>query len=585
MSTDVPKRSATGHHDLLPASESHVNLSDVPLVPTRSFVGFTFGRGTVIWRIWPAVLMHTAFAAVVVTVSMKTQYKLEVPNVLLTLLGVVIGFVISYRASSGYDRYWQGRSSWSDVIRTSRTFARLIWFHVPLSFSPPGSASSHSGTTNKDAGEEEEKEKERERERERKAREKEVHRIMAEKRMALDLVEGFSVALKHHLRGEMGIYYEDLYPLVRPLHEHEHEHQLTAHPANGKQHVQSEPLQTGPSKTTSPGPLSESTPNTQPPPAQQQLTDPPIPPINSYGTLSLSSSSPLHPSLSRSSTLSTNSDSSIADESRPLLPNSLLQKRRRKGVMESISGDLIPFGGVFGWFARVLRLRNRGGSGYESLADDIEGGLGVNVEGGIMGIGEGGLQGGRGEVMRGGGHCKHRPRIAGGGENIPLEVVRALSCWLSVLEERGSVYGTTLGGMFGCLSAFEDSLATLEKILTTPLPFVFATHISTVWLYLFALPFQLIDQFGWHTIPGVCIAAFIYLGFVATGEEVEQPFGYDDNDLDIDLFCRAVIHADIEHVKRTPWKNVWLGPPHPIPIPGPSSHSHGRIEELFGRQR
>lgn len=48
---------------------------------------------------------------------------------------------------------------------------------------------------------------------------------------------------------------------------------------------------------------------------------------------------------------------------------------------------------------------------------------------------------------------------------------------------------------------------------------------STVWVYLFALPFQLVDDFGWHTIPGVCVAAFIYLGFVATGEEIEQPFG------------------------------------------------------------
>jgi hypothetical protein len=29
----------------------------------------------------------------------------------------------------------------------------------------------------------------------------------------------FAVALKHHLRGEVGIYYEDLYDLVRPLHD------------------------------------------------------------------------------------------------------------------------------------------------------------------------------------------------------------------------------------------------------------------------------------------------------------------------------------------------------------------------------
>ena len=38
---------------------------------------------------------------------------------------------------------------------------------------------------------------------------------------------------------------------------------------------------------------------------------------------------------------------------------------------------------------------------------------------------------------------------------------------------------------------------------------------STVWIYLFFLPFQLIDQFAWSTIPGVGIASFIYLGLIS----------------------------------------------------------------------
>ncbi|KAJ7352680.1 hypothetical protein DFH08DRAFT_991665 [Mycena albidolilacea] len=58
----------------------------------------------------------------------------------------------------------------------------------------------------------------------------------------------------------------------------------------------------------------------------------------------------------------------------------------------------------------------------------------------------------------------------------------------------------------------------------------------TVWLYLFLLPFQLVSEFGWHTVPAVSIGAFIYLGFVAAGEEIEQPFGYDENNLDLDMF-------------------------------------------------
>lgn len=79
-----------------------------------------------------------------------------------------------------------------------------------------------------------------------------------------------------------------------------------------------------------------------------------------------------------------------------------------------------------------------------------------------------------------------------------------------------------------------------------------------MWIYLFFLPFQLINEFGYYTIPGVAIAAFIYLGFLAAGEEIEQPFGYDDNDLDLDLFCHAIIRSDIERLKSSPCLNAYI---------------------------
>jgi ion channel-forming bestrophin family protein len=37
---------------------------------------------------------------------------------------------------------------------------------------------------------------------------------------------------------------------------------------------------------------------------------------------------------------------------------------------------------------------------------------------------------------------KHRPRVAGDGENLPLEIVRCMSEWLSVLETRGTTSGS-----------------------------------------------------------------------------------------------------------------------------------------------
>ncbi|KAJ7099001.1 hypothetical protein C8R44DRAFT_791765 [Mycena epipterygia] len=62
-----------------------------------------------------------------------------------------------------------------------------------------------------------------------------------------------------------------------------------------------------------------------------------------------------------------------------------------------------------------------------------------------------------------------------------------------------------------------------------------------MWLGLFMLPLQLGSEFGWHTLPAVAVAASMYLGFVAAGEEIEQPFGYDENNLELDMFCCEIV--------------------------------------------
>lgn len=65
-----------------------------------------------------------------------------------------------------YDRYWMGRTVWSDVLRNSRTLSRLIWFHVPLRLAPEDKDSKQ------DDGKAEA-----------------AKQVMAEKRLSLDLIE------------------------------------------------------------------------------------------------------------------------------------------------------------------------------------------------------------------------------------------------------------------------------------------------------------------------------------------------------------------------------------------------------------
>ncbi|KIM45329.1 hypothetical protein M413DRAFT_442007 [Hebeloma cylindrosporum] len=563
------KRSMTGNHQLLPASRPGSSYEPIPRVPAYSFITWTLGRGSVIWKIWPAVLLHTVFAAIVVTTSMLGIVHLEIPNVMLTVLGVVIGFVISYRAISGYDRYWLGRTCWSDVIRSSRTLGRLFWFHVPPRLTAKTPEEIQTGLLQRST--------------------QEMNKVMLEKFMALDLIEGFAVSLKHHIRGELGIYYEDLYHLVRPMHDHDHsaddrqtqQAMTSALPSPRKAQRITTQTVTMPSQADSSPPQGTSSP----PPDR----DPIIPPINAYGTFdpdklfsksTVPSSSPnrgLRHSPSQASHLS--SISSIHSQHQPLLPSS--RPPANDNVMDKVSGDLIPFAGTISMLRRQfaplpLEVLPPGVSEVEAAHGRADP--------------QSNMRRWQGPVQPNA-NAKHRPTLAGGGENLPLEILRCLSEWVSVLEDRGTVPGTSLGPMVATVAAFEDSLSALERILTTPLPFVYSVHIRhTVWVYLFFLPFQLVSQFGYSTIPGVAIAAFIYLGFLAAGEEIEQPFGYDDNDLDLDLFCRAIIHADIKQLKSSPCLNAYLGTEQARPGPRRSmtlteittlQENEGRSTSLF----
>jgi ion channel-forming bestrophin family protein len=69
-----------------------------------------------------------------------------------------------------------------------------------------------------------------------------------------------------------------------------------------------------------------------------------------------------------------------------------------------------------------------------------------------------------------------------------------------------------------------------ERILHTPLPLAYRISISQItWVYIIMLPFQLVGTLRWITIPATIIAAYIILGILLIGSELENPFGYDVN--------------------------------------------------------
>ncbi|KFY59432.1 hypothetical protein V496_05693 [Pseudogymnoascus sp. VKM F-4515 (FW-2607)] len=123
--------------------------------------------------------------------------------------------------------------------------------------------------------------------------------------------------------------------------------------------------------------------------------------------------------------------------------------------------------------------------------------------------------------------------------NLPLEILSYLSAYFEEVSTNGQLKSTVLGGQFmNALAGMTDTAGNAERVLTTPLPIGYNILISQiVLLYIYLLPFQLYTKLGWITIPGTVAAAYIILGIATIGDELENPFGNDVNDLPLDEYC------------------------------------------------
>lgn len=116
--------------------------------------------------------------------------------------------------------------------------------------------------------------------------------------------------------------------------------------------------------------------------------------------------------------------------------------------------------------------------------------------------------------------------------NIPIEISHLIMSYIKCVRQRGLTDDPTTTTMNNALNSLVDCIAQFEKILKTPIPLAYSVHLNhIVWLYFLALPYQLVGLLDWWTIPVVTLAAFIMLGILDIGWEIENPFGYDENDL------------------------------------------------------
>ena len=128
-----------------------------------------------------------------------------------------------------------------------------------------------------------------------------------------------------------------------------------------------------------------------------------------------------------------------------------------------------------------------------------------------------------------------------GAPNKPDFLMLAMGMDLRACIKEGRIEPCLAVSIDATLTALTGAAAACERIKNTPVPFSYVLLLHrTAYLYCFLLPFGLVDSIGFMTPFVVAIVAYTFFGLDALGDELEEPFGLESNDLPLDAICRAI---------------------------------------------
>lgn len=101
------------------------------------------------------------------------------------------------------------------------------------------------------------------------------------------------------------------------------------------------------------------------------------------------------------------------------------------------------------------------------------------------------------------------------------------------------------------IDEFTEICGACERIRSTPIPYSYSTFIKTIiFMYVITLPISFGVTTGFWSIPIVLIIFYSFASLELISEEIEDPFGYDENDLPTDEIA-AKIKVNCEEILIT----------------------------------
>ena len=130
----------------------------------------------------------------------------------------------------------------------------------------------------------------------------------------------------------------------------------------------------------------------------------------------------------------------------------------------------------------------------------------------------------------------------------PNQVAKMLYQKIQDLYEQGKISGDQLLVLNQELISFTNVCGACERIKNTPIPYSYSAFIKKfIFFYIMTLPFGYVFSLGYYVIPVVVFIFYVLASLELIAEEIEDPFGYDANDLPTEKIA-ANIKKHVEEI-------------------------------------
>jgi ion channel-forming bestrophin family protein len=117
-------------------------------------------------------------------------------------------------------------------------------------------------------------------------------------------------------------------------------------------------------------------------------------------------------------------------------------------------------------------------------------------------------------------------------KHVPNQVALLIYKHVQQLYKQGTISGEQLLFLNNELQSFTDICGGCERIKNTPIPFSYSVFIKKfIFIYIATLPFGYVFSLGYWVIPVVAFIFYVLASLELIAEEIEDPFGGDENDV------------------------------------------------------